>query len=92
MTKKDIGQLDSSLFRLHQIAFSGSAEAQNKLGMPFETLKHCFFELTQVAFSDGQDAENKVKVTCDPLKHLFFDFTQVAFLGWSRGRKWVPSD
>ena len=47
-------QLESSLNRLHQIAFSGSAGAENKLRRTFEALKHRFFGITQVAFWDGQ--------------------------------------
>jgi len=41
------------------MAFSASPEAENKLRMPFQTLKHRFFELTQVAFWAGQEEENE---------------------------------
>ena len=74
-----IWQLESSLLRLYQIAFSASPEAENKWRMPYETLQHRFFELTQVAFWDGQETEYEFKVKCDPLNHRFLDFTQVAF-------------
>ena len=61
------------------IAFWASLGAQNKLRVPFDTLKHPFFDLTQVAFWIGQEVENAYKVTWEHLKHSFFDFTQVAF-------------
>ena len=69
--KSDVWQLESSLFRRHQISFSASPEDENNLKMPFENLKHCFFELIQVAFWDGQEAELEFKVTWDPLKIAF---------------------
>ena len=67
--------LETSLFRLHQIAFS---EAENKLRMPFEALKHRFSTSSKSYF--GIVHTSKIsRVPCETLKHRFFDLTQVAF-------------
>ena len=63
MTQSDIQQLESWLFRLHEIEFSASPKAESKLKIPFETMKHRFFEITKAAFWDRQEAENESKVT-----------------------------
>ena len=76
--ENDLRPLESSLFRLHQIAFSDNPEAENKLRMLFETLKHRFSTSSKSYF--GIVHTSKIgRVPCETLKHRFFDLTQVAF-------------
>jgi len=71
--------LETSLYRIIQVAFWAGQVSENKFAVPGDHFNHRFLDLTQVAFWAGQEAENELKVQCEPLKHRFLDITQVAF-------------
>ena len=66
-------------FCIKQIAISASPVSENKLRMPFETLKHRFFHFIQNVFWVSPQVQNKLRVPGEPLKHPFFDLTEVTF-------------
>ena len=60
--QSDIWQFESSLFLLNQIAFSAIPDVENKLRMPFETLKHRFSNSPKSHF--GMVKKSKMSSKC----------------------------
>ena len=58
--------------------------------MTFVNLNHIFFDFVQIAFWASVRAENGFAVPCNHKKVAFW-LHPSRNLGWTRGRKWVPS-
>ena len=89
MSPQCLATTKKSFLWLIQDAFPASPEAENKLKVTNEPLKHRYLDFNQLAFCDGQEAENEFKVTCESL--MLSRLHPSHILGWSRGRKWVLS-